>query len=448
MHAKLKTALALLDMLDATATYDEPAAATSTLSNSGESRAKALFTYLDLAGYLSDALLEKAADYLSIERPFAGPKEVMVGYLQRACAEARRSGQFDADLFLARFCRQDEFHITDIIDFIIFLSQTAFDRTFGVERDRLNIPSFLTNEEKKQLFLSLATELGVVRESRPSHPTYCATGIMGAASGRARARVEHFNRLRAEKGDACGRVWALTGYRELSQGLDEDQIMIEMAERLGRPFALVEKGTGAARRSFLEDVTEAMMVNYLIQTLCPDANIALVDSAAEENHWRATTAQGADDIAKILVGEIQQGRIPHEAGEPYHVMIIAEQPYLERMQRQVQRAFDAEIRETQRLSAPIGTGSLFSGRPEPIEIRVEGIGLGLSATDAGTLTRVNSEIAASMAERYNDACLRLAQQHPDLPLRHSEIMMFAKRDADKQTLESQQPTERQALTMG
>lgn len=417
MHSKLANALGYLDIGEV-----------SLLNEIGEvvcrfgrkEHAEALFTYLELAGYLNAEILEKAVHYLSAARPFACSKEQCFTELNAACSRARQDGAFDTTIFFEHFCNTPYFQVDDIIDLIVFLQQTAFDRNFGVERDQLQTKPWL--EQHKELFQHLATKLGIVSQLPPTHTTYCATGITGGASVRVETRIKYFNRLLTD----CGPIWAFSGNRELSKGLDSDEVMLAVAEAAGKSVDFVEKGIGAAKRTFLNGITETMMVNCLLEKMCPGKLIALIDSAVEEGHWRATTSQGAKDIASILVQKIKNSELVPDPNGIYRFMIIAEQPYPGRMARQVQRAFDTELKA--------------QGLNSSIKLIVEGVGPGIQESDlldTGVLTRINSELGALMAERYNDARLHLMENNPSINLRDASILMYSTREKAFITLSEQ-----------
>jgi hypothetical protein len=353
---------------------------------SQEEHAAAFFNYLELAGYLNPHALEKAVTCLSRAKKFSQENQVIIDHLTQVLTTARQSGSFDVAWFLAHFCK-DFFRPDDIIDLIVFLQQAAFERGGGIERDRIEIPLWL--KEHSVAFKQLASTLGILNPVLPKHQVYCGTAIMGAASSRVKTRIDYFNSLKID----CGHVWALTGSRELSKGLDEEGVMAEVANAMHQPLIFVAKGDGAAQRLYLDGVTEAMMIHFLLKKMCPDKTIDVLDSIPELGHWRTTTAQNAKDIARIVIDKIQVGEINCEKNEPYRFLIITEQPYIERMTRQVQRAFNAELQAR----------SLCT-----IQVTVEGVGDGVMLRHNEILKRVNSELAALMTERFHDAqlCMR------------------------------------------
>lgn len=381
--------------------------------------AQALFSYLNMVGYLNEDLLKKAIDYLAASKPFKVENEIVFADLKNVCKDSNRDGKFNAAFFISNFAKQDYFAVDDIIDLIVFLQQTAFDRHDGVERDRLQVKSL--TEEQQLAFVDHAKKLGVITPLPPLKNHYSGTGIMGAASFRVKKRLEYFCALNLKS----ELVLALSGDRELSKGLDEEPVMKEVADSLGKPVHYLKKKVGVDTREFLDGITETMMVNYLIETICANKNIEIVDSAVELGHWRATTAQGAADVACILIRKIENQEIKNREDGRYSFSIIAEQPYPGRMAKQVQRAINKKIKEL--------------GLEEKFFIEVEGCGPGIPKQDLSNnqvLTRVNSELGALMAERFNDA-RHILQQQPGLDLRDPSILLFSKRDATYKAYEAQ-----------
>jgi len=407
LHRNLAAALGLLGIGEVHLRNDK---GEETATISPREHAKALFTYLNMAGYLSESLLKKAVEYLAASKPFTCDNEIVLADLKKVCESSNRNGQFDAEYFLSHFAKQEYFSVEDIIDLIVFLQQTAFDRQYGVERDRLQVKPWM--EEHNLEFKENAIKLGIITPLPALKDQYPAAGIMGAGSVRVKKRLEYFRDLKI----GCDLVWALSGNRELSKGLDEEQVMEKIAEFGGKPVNYIKKKVGVDAREFLDGITETMMVNYLIQTICPNKKIGIVDSTIESGHWRATSAQSAADIVPIIINKIQSQEIKNVKDGRYYFLIIAEQPYAGRMSKQVQREFNKEIKKRSL------EGKIF--------IEVEGCGPGITEQEllnSQVLTRLNSELGALMGERFNDARYIL-QQRSDLKLRDPNIIMFSKRD--------------------
>ena len=385
--------------------------------SNAKQRVAALFEYFHLAGYLSPVLITKAVNYLSQEHPFSVDNDVVIKDLLKALEDAGSPEKMDITIFLDEFAKQDYFKTEDIIDLIVFLQQTAFDRRFGEERDLLKGKPWMVAYAQK--FMTAATQFDVVTEHTPKFKMYLGVGIMGAATFRVKTRLDYFKKLTID----YERAWALTGSRELSKGLDEEHEMKMIAEELDIPYKFKTKNTGNVSREYL-DITETQMVNYFIELMCPGTKIGVVDSKEQSGHWRATTSQSAINIAEHIINGLMQDRdASSSSNNVYHFMIIAEQPYSKRMAMQVQRAFNKVIKEHDLDS----------------QITVEGCGQGISekvvenpSENVSMLARINSALGALMAECYNDARI----QHPEIAVRSPDIMMFTKRDEYYQTLQA------------
>lgn len=407
MHSKLTQVLDLMD-INSFQLLDEKKTVTGEVSK--QQHAEAFFSYLNLAGYLSDASLEKAVDYLAIVKPFAVDARIVKESLKNAAALARQSGQFNPEIFCDHFASEQYFEVTDILDLLAYLQQTAFDRQFGEERDKLRGKSWMEDQAKE--FVTLSRSLGVISPLPPPAKHYCGIGIMGAASTRAAERVSYFAKLKEEKTVSFDIVWALTGNRELSKGLDEPAVVDAVAKYAGKKVEYKEKTVGKDKRVFADGITETMMMNHLIELKCPDDAIQTVNSEKEKGHWRATTQQNAMDIAPVVLDAIKQDRIKMNPDDKaYHFMVVAEQPYAGRMARQVSRAFLAEMKK----------------RNYFVPLVIEGCGYGVTSTSKDSLTRINSELAALGAERFTDARARL-QSKENVVLRDAKIVMFTTRD--------------------
>lgn len=373
--------------------------------------AYALFNYLHIAGYLSADAIDKAVNYLNAEMPFSANIDIVKENLKSAYQLANQSNQFNVEVFCRNFAQQDYLSPVDIIDILTFLQQTAFDRNFGIERDKLQAKPWM--EEKQEEFILYADQLDIVKACNPSYKHYCFIAVAGAASRRVIQRIEDYQSYNNTV--TTDSLWALSGARELSKGLDEENVMEEMAEALEVPFEFITKGTGDAARDYLNGVTETMMVNYLLRKSCPQKNFEIVDSDVEVGHWRATAAQSGKDIAVKILDKIKNDQLTKSEDGFYHGMIIAEQPYSHRFERQVQREIDKEIKF----------------RNLDISVKIEGCGRGISVANKDVLTRMNSELGSSMAERCIDARAKLDQK---TMLRSMDILLFQKRDATYQKL--------------
>jgi hypothetical protein len=134
----------------------------------------------------------------------------------------------------------------------------------------------------------------------------------------------------------------------------------------------------------------------------------VINSKKEEGRFRATTEENAKDIAEKIVSKIKNSELKPDENGVYRFMIIAEQPYPNRMTKQVQRAFNEVIAE------------------ENLEIKLEVEGCG-NAANTKNPSRINSELACLEFECFTEARLKNSNIIDKNP-RDSRIIMFSKRD--------------------
>lgn len=417
MHPRLAQTFDLLDFKETTLTDST----NKPLAISRQQQVEAFFSYLNLAGYLDDTLLEKAIDYLSLAGPFDISNDLVKKNLKETSALARQTGKFNPMLFGELLTKHDYLSISDIIDLLIFLQQTAFDRQFGQERDRLQSKPWLI--ENANEFTKLATLLGVTTKSQPNFQHYCGIGIMGGASFRVETRINYLRSIFEKL--SYDSVWAITtAERELSKGLDNVDLVEKVAEFYNKPVKYTNKVVGKDSREFADKITESMMVKYLIQSSPFHSKITMIDSAVQAEHWRSTTHENAIAIAKHLLDMIERKQVKPNSNGTYSFMIIAEQPFTNRMTRQVQRVFNAEAKKLN--IAP--------------KIVIEGCGPEFSNYSPEGLASLNSELAALAAERFNDARIKLNDFR--ITLRDPKIIMFSSRKDFYQQLLMNQTTEK------
>lgn len=388
--------------------------AMSLLDYSSKDEFSYLIQMLDVLGYLNTALLQKAVQYLEADRPFSKDGETVVTDLSLAIQNFKTADGINMDIFFSEFGNQSYLTANDLIEILYFITQTAFARGEGFERDTLKLQAWMNDQEKAACFVKLAGLMGNTDEQRPSFEEYEGAGIMGAASFRVVERINFYNKINKET--KIHYTSALSGKRELSKGLDRDEHMYEVANALGIEPRFVTKAVGNTTREFLDGVTETQMVNYFIDTNCPDTAILVVDSNVEEGHWRATTQSSANDIVRIMYDKLESGDITANEKGICRFIVIAEQPYMNRMARTVQRAFTLEA----------------DRRGSAVRFMVEACGEAISPevlkTPAGhpLLTRMSSEVVGSaFSERYNDA----RQLHlPAADWRDRRLMLYRNRD--------------------
>jgi hypothetical protein len=388
-------------------------------------QAESFFSLCALGGYLSDGQIEQAVDYLHAEHPFAAEPSRVIADLKRAIQASMASGTFSPRRFMQEFAKQSYFTRRDVVELLFFLSQTAFDRKFGVERDGLQIKAWMEEPAKVKVFMEHAGKLGHVLPHHPGseHKAIIGVAVHGAASCRIEGRVQYL-KSHIFPGREKLPYFALTGSdRELSKGLDEEAHMRAIAAWKKVPFVFQRKQVGSTERDFLTGVGERDAVEYFLQMVAPDIKMDVMGGDASADHWRAATKQNAQSIALKIIDRIQAGKIQVPANRQMHVITVAEQPYLLRMQRQVQRAFNQLILE-RGLDVTITVEACGAGLPESFTSHPVGHAM---------LTRLTSELVGSrVAEHCKDAICQMDRDQWPGKSRNLRAIFFNTRDGHYQ----------------
>lgn len=96
---------------------------------------------------------------------------------------------------------------------ILYLSQNAFGREKGVERNEIQKQNWM--DVHKEQYVNNATKLGMINEILPQDQNYTETWIMGAARYRMESRIKYLKNLIDNKNIEPGIIRLLTGEREL-----------------------------------------------------------------------------------------------------------------------------------------------------------------------------------------------------------------------------------------
>ena len=397
------------------------------LSIADEDTAALFLEYGHFAGYLDTDLLDKAVAYLHKEKPFLGyeseePGAIVariLGHGTRLDPDGKTFLVEDMDTFLA------DLSPIDILDLLVFIQQTAFDRGFKQERNELSAKAWMAVPENCSKFMTLQQRLHLVDEQLPQKDAYYAVGIMGASYPRAEKRMMYFKTLAPSL--SFDSIYAITGQRYLSKGLDTEAGIAHTASLLGMPS--IPAYTVENNQYLIKDISETQMVRSLIPAICPEyaSKIQTIDSRAGAWHWRADTAQNAKDFAEEIIAKITAGEAAPSDGI-YHILLIVEQPYANRMAKQVQRALD-ELAE-----------DYNTKHGDKIRFIVESSGKGIPPLDSLSLTdsikyvmQSNSDFAAWIGECYKDGRLAI-EKMSSCALRKPECLMFNTREKYHESL--------------
>jgi hypothetical protein len=399
---------------------------------SAAEHAVALFQYLVLGGYLSATSFATAMTYLSQEKPFATANEKIIQHVTevfKAAAALPNNNKKASHLLQHLF--DEQFSIPDIIDFLIFLSQDAFGRAkLGQERVDIKPSDWLTTKENQNEFKKCATQLGVMSALKPTLSHYTACAVMGAAYAGVVARVQDLKTYIGQNPETVfDYIYALGAERELTVELDGSDIIKNLATEYKKPCELEQKMIGNMTRQCLKGftLTENMLIEYILKTQAPEIPISVINSEQSADYHRATTEDNIKALTAELINKINTKEIKIEEGvRQLHIVIVAHQPYATRMLELANR---------------IANQKLQAAGIKNLEIVVEALGSGVPVEVTGaTLTRVNSELAGLLLERYKTAQPFLTQDFGEL--RCADILMCSKRENYYQ-MRAQQATEKQ-----
>lgn len=403
-------------------------------------QAHALIDRLNIMGYLNEGLLGQAIDDLSLSKPFTAQEEQVVPNdtvkkdIFSALTKAKAADDKFVEVFLNEFAAEDYFKVTDILEIISYLYQTAYNREYGQERSQHRIAPgqpWMSQASVVKQFLHYADYLGLIAPIPPKTGHYCGIAIMGAASVRVIARLDYFLKyIKTDKAITYDHLFALTGYRRLSKDLDKEADVEEIVKKEGGALEYSEELVGTTKRQFAKvrtaegakDLLEVNLVNFLIQKKVPEekSKIKVINSEKLAGNIRATTEDNAREIADLLVQSIKgkDKAITSSGDGVYHFMIVAEQPHLQRMLYQIQRAFNQQLEDV-----------------EGVHVIASGCGEGMSGPDYSSaeslakyvpqLFNIASEMAAAQFERFSD----VRKKYPSWEWRDTSHIIFNQRKA-------------------
>jgi hypothetical protein len=373
-----------------------------------EAQAYALFSNLWIADYLSDPTIERCVSYLAAEKKFNSSVEQVLQDIKSARDAALQRESFDLEIFANHFCAQDYFSSTDIVEILLFLIQTSFDRKFGQERNNLKFQTWMENPETAQAFLYNCELLGLLSPKLPQRQKYDITVVMGGAYERAKSRISYLE----EQGllEKSKQVFLLTtDTRPLSVGLDGEENILRIAQALSREYnqanlsATSEGGRKVLNvKSSADQITEKDMMYYLYKEICSQAldQSSCIASVKQEGHWRATTVSNASSIAEIILKKPVKQKV--------YVAVISSQPDILRMEISVRNTVCSKLSGSSR-------------------VEIEGIGPGIDkALQFQKISEINSAQAALLSEFYNAS---KKQSDPSELFRNPNCLMFCTRDA-------------------
>ena len=325
----------------------------------------------------------------------------------------------------------------DIIDWVVYTTQKAFNRQPGRERNEL--PDQLALTQRKAMYLQEVRNLGVIERILPQRKVYDATLIMGASRVGVLARIADYKFI-VNRHDIQidGPIYLLAGSRELWAEIDgilpeiyakliqvikenKDIDSIEAVLLNERNDYIINEGkdymqklahdtgiqlkekTPFIRYTSKETIpigrypdrtyasyvcengkklTETLMAKNLIETFFPEILFKMIDTTHSEEQARPTTESTIQDFFALLVTSIKSGHL--RGKKDIYILMQSNNPYVERQALVAQRTIE-EMMEKENLSN--------------INIHIDGVGFSCKQDPS----RIQSELAALIVERYKTA---------------------------------------------
>lgn len=323
----------------------------------------------------------------------------------------------------------------DVIDFLLYLGQSAFGRRADEERYEKSHQTWMSSYSC--LYQEAAARLGMIKRILPKAQHYYEAWITGASREGLLTRLIDFKQALTYRSISIdGDIFILTGQRPLwaeldgigtvmlsrleeamqsGRNLDNLPIPLEnIAERIeegknymlqlakdnhitlnpSSPFMVYAKDKGGPSPLFLPNrtypnyaawdkgmLTEATMSKDLVARYM-DIKMQIIDTPAE-NDKRPDTESTIKIISQRLVQKIQQGT-PDGAQKLFKIYFQSNQPYVQRQTLIAQRIINKALQE--------------NGLRD-IQIEIDGVGF----ESKSPVTIVHSEVGALLNEKYRSA---------------------------------------------
>jgi hypothetical protein len=422
---------------------------------------EALLKIFNLAGYLK---LEKLWYDLVCFDKTGNPEKIFASIsksLIKSGAGQDGPDQFDAKLLRKNlFKTTNELNIRDVEDWLLYVTQNAFNRKVGQERNELTSEDWMTKYASQ--YIEAAKQLGLIDEIPPQHQEYAESWIAGASRIGLLARIIYHNKI-TEQIKVNGSVLVLAGARPLWANIDGinpetyakllkiwqdkgDINKLDASLLVGEDSARTKEGKEyigslAKSNNIALDLTQPF-IQYTTKKECPEGlfpgrvypNYANTDekklteslmsvdllnnflnkeqrSSAEvintelgDNNARPNTATTAYDAAVILANKI----LNNESGEQkdFVILFVSNNPY-------IQRQAIATHREVNKVLQEYGLDK------QGYNINIEGVGFS-SKQDVPT---IHSELACLVAEKWKNQNLL----SPNEPGQSIEQLLFQTR---------------------
>lgn len=426
---------------------------------------EALLKQLQMSGYFQPAKLWQYINHLGGVKDPVSTFNSIYQAVKKSKADQSDPSEFNPKILRKNLAKDTELDQQDVMDLVLYISQNAFGRKAGQERNELGSQDWMT-KYKEEYFVA-AKILRLIDRETPQYSEYDGAWIAGASRIGVLARIIDYNNI-ISKYDikVKGETSVLAGARELWANIDgitppvldrliqahktkTDLDTIDVSLPVGEDSARVEEGkrymVSLAERfhiklnplstfvqySTKEDcspgrfpgrvypnyaegenakLTETLMSQDLITTYPPTNTqpITVVDTLADQLQ-RPTTATTARDAADRFVSRI----LNNDYGDKKEFVILFQtnNPYTERQAMATQREVN-KVLEKHGLDK------------KGYKIQVEGVGFKCKQ-DVPT---VHSELAALVTEKWKTGTEEMQKQENLPPKRPVETLLFQTRD--------------------
>ena len=315
----------------------------------------ALLENLYIAGYLQDEKIWEAIFLMQFdkdgnkinlwnkeENEINSAFFTIISDLHNSNSNQEDPDKFDATKLLNNFDKNKTLDKQAIENLIVYLSQNAFGREKGAERNEIQKQNWM--DIHKDRYLKNAAKLGMIDEILPKDKNYTETWIMGAARNRLEIRIKYLKNLIDKEIINSGEIRLLTGERELWIEIDkinEDkqeakQYILNLAKQnniktnKSEPFTI--RNIADSSRTYLNyadnenrKVTETMMAKDIFNSVFGYEIYNIIDSKTDFGKSRPDTGTNAGDASEIIKERIKKEEIKNPK-----ILIISNQPYCER----------------------------------------------------------------------------------------------------------------------
>jgi hypothetical protein len=421
--------------------------------NTSSEKVGALLSILDMAGYFEESKLWHDINFV----PSIPDKVVAYVEFAKALKLAKTNTGLNAEI-LYKALEKDSLSAEQWMDLLLYITQNAFNRDVGRERNELVKQDWMTDHA--EAYKNEAKKLGLIDRKRPLLEEYDQAWIAGTSRPEVLARIQDY-KYTISKGikiKSAEDVVILAGQRELWANIDgltqkakealstHDIIDIDLSDisipagedaeiiaegkdyliylakkynilyNINEQFVTYEKGDqipngltdGRTYLNYAEGetgkLTESLMCKDLFSTHVTH-KVKIVDTQ-NQGGKRPDTTSTAIDAAKALVAKIKSGAYP--AQKEFSIIYFSNNPYIERQTLATQRAVNKVLQKDE-----IGK--------QGYKINVEGVGF-FCVED---VVAIHSELAALITEKWKNAHLEMLDLDMDT---HLQFLQFQSRD--------------------